>query len=621
MGARETTCAGDERANGEYRARMRWAPFVVFGLAISCGADPLPTSTAPRPSPSASSRVLVTTTSRTPRRDEDELFGAISARFLEQTLELRPDVATSLGDHRRDGHWPDLSEQGDAKERALYDTVSSELDGIDETRLSEEARVDFSILRTQVAFARFSQAELRPLRDNPLEWTALMGDGLDPFVSRDFAPLATRLQSLASRLNGLPTVVEQAKARLGTPSRVHTETAIEQNRGLIALVATGLEEHLNRSPAARGAVAPAAKRAETALRDFQQFLEGTLLPRSTADFRLGPERFEKKLRFVLDDPEVSPRELADSARALLTETRDAMVETALAAWPELMKGPPPKSATAAEKRGLVRSVLAKLAEDRPTNTSIVTEATEMLSAATTFVQSKDLVRIPEEACRVIEMPEYRRGVSIAYCDSTGPLETRQESFYAIAPTPKDWSKDRVTSFYREYNRNMLRNLTVHEAMPGHFLQAMHANRFKSGVRAIYSSGPFVEGWAVYTEWLMAKHGFGGPKTRLMRQKMALRMAANAVLDFGIHAGAMDEKQALALMTEEAFQEEGEAVGKWKRARLTSTQLSTYYYGFREMMRLRLAAEKRPTFAERAFNDGVLAHGSPPMRHLRTLLKL
>jgi uncharacterized protein (DUF885 family) len=118
---------------------------------------------------------------------------------------------------------------------------------------------------------------------------------------------------------------------------------------------------------------------------------------------------------------------------------------------------------------------------------------------------------------------------------------------------------------------------------------------------------------------MAKHGFGGPKTRLMREKMALRMATNAVLDHGIHTGTMDEKEALSLMTEDAFQEEGEAVGKWRRARLTSTQLSTYYYGFREMMRLRLAAEKRDGFTDRAFNDAVLAHGAPPMRHLRTLL--
>ncbi len=172
------------------------------------------------------------------------------------------------------------------------------------------------------------------------------------------------------------------------------------------------------------------------------------------------------------------------------------------------------------------------------------------------------MRLPNEPCKVIEMPEYRRGVSVAYCDASGPLEKKQETFYAIAPTPKDWPRKRAESFYREYNRSMLAELTVHEAMPGHYLQLMHNNEFPSKLRAVFSSGAFVEGWAVYAEWLMAKYGFGGPRVRMQRQKMTLRLAANAILDHGIHAGTMEEKEALDLMMNDAFQEEGEAVGKW-----------------------------------------------------------
>ena len=148
---------------------------------------------------------------------------------------------------------------------------------------------------------------------------------------------------------------------------------------------------------------------------------------------------------------------------------------------------------------------------------------------------------------------------------------------------------------------------------------MHNNRFRSDIRAVFGSGPFVEGWAVYTEWLMAKHGFGGPKVRLQRQKMVLRMSANTLLDHGIHAGTMEEKEALDLMMKEAFQEEGEAVGKWKRARLTSAQLTTYFYGFTEMMKLREVAEKKPGFSERAYHDKLLSFGSPAMRHIRALM--
>ncbi len=591
---------------------------MLLVLSLSCGGGDA--AHAPHAPTTATARSVVATTTTVSRRDEDASFTALSAKFLERMLELRPDLATTLGDHRYDGRWPDLTEAGEAKERAFLEEIKGELLAIDPSRLSVESRVDHAVLANQIEYALFAQKELRGAETNPLDWTGVIGDGLDPLLSRDFAPLAQRLSMLASRLDGIPAVVTAAKSRLREPARIHTETAIEQNRGLIALVASGLEEHLRRSPESRPKVEAGARKARAALEELQNFLEKDLLARSRGDFRLGRQRYEKKLRFVLDDPEVNPDELAQNARALLEETREKMVETALEVWPLVLKTPAPKPDNKAAKKALIRTVLGKLADDRPTNATIVTEAAKLLEEATTFVRERDLVRLPEEVCRVIEMPEYRRGVAIAYCDSTGPLEAKQESFYAIAPTPKDWPATRVTSFYREYNRSMLRDLTVHEAMPGHFLQAMHANRFKSGVRAVYASGPFVEGWAVYTEWLMAKHGFGGPKTRLMREKMALRMCANAVLDHDIHAGTMDEREALALMTDEAFQEEGEAIGKWRRARLTSAQLSTYFYGFREMMKLRLAAEKKSEFKDRVFSDAVLSHGSPPMRHLKVLLQ-
>jgi uncharacterized protein (DUF885 family) len=219
------------------------------------------------------------------------------------------------------------------------------------------------------------------------------------------------------------------------------------------------------------------------------------------------------------------------------------------------------------------------------------------------------------------MPEYRRGVAVAYCDSSGPLEAKQETFYAISPTPADWPKERAESFFKEYNHSMLSDLTVHEAMPGHFLQIMHNNQFASKVRGIFASGAFVEGWAVYAEWLMADNGFGGPRVKLQRQKMMVRVVANAILDHDIHAGQMSELDALALMKEEAFQEDGEAVGKWKRARLSSAQLSTYFYGFSRMMELREKerAKEGNAFRERAYHDALLSHGSPAMRYMPALL--
>ena len=177
----------------------------------------------------------------------------------------------------------------------------------------------------------------------------------------------------------------------------------------------------------------------------------------------------------------------------------------------------------------------------------------------------------------------------------------------------------MESFYREYNNHMVRNLTVHEAMPGHFLQLAHARRYRGAtrVRSVVHSGPFVEGWAVYAERLMTEHGYGGLPVRLQQLKMQLRMTINAIIDQAVHCDGMTEGEAMALMTQRGFQEEGEAAGKWRRALLTSTQLSTYFVGYQEVAAL---ADARPSgVPARTWHDRMLAHGSPAPRHLRTLL--
>ncbi|TKC99667.1 DUF885 domain-containing protein [Polyangium fumosum] len=552
----------------------------------------------------------------------DRAFAALAERFLSGYLAREPVAATEAGEHAHDARWPDRSDEGEAEARRFYVGLLEELDRIPASALDMQGRVDHAMLGNQLRYALFAIDELREASASPLYSTRLVGDGLDPLVTRSFGTPSSRAKSLVGRLEGIPAIVAVAKKRLGRPPRLHTETAIVQNRGLISLCRGDVLAPYGKLPDAAlvSQLAAASERAAKALEDFQSFLEKDLLPRSDGEIRLGRARFEKKLRFYLDD-DVDVDGIAKGARALLERTQAEMVETSKQLWPTLFpKRKLPTTTTQVDRKALVREVLAALGDDHPTNETIVSEARDLVQKATAFVRERDIVRVPDEVCQVIEMPEYRRGVSIAYCDASGPLEERAETFYAIAPTPNDWDDKRRLSFYREYNRSMLADLTVHEAMPGHFLQLMHNNRFPSKLRAVFSSGPFVEGWAVYSEWVMAKHGFGGPKVRIQREKMVLRLAVNALLDHGVHAGTMTEAEGLALMTNEAFQEEGEAVGKWKRALLTSAQLTTYYYGFTEMMKLRAANEGAPGFTERAFHDKVLSFGSPSMRHLRDLVR-
>ena len=316
-------------------------------------------------------------------------------------------------------------------------------------------------------------------------------------------------------------------------------------------------------------------------------------------------------------------EILSRARADLSQTQAAIYETALPLYKKYF--PNADQTTLDDKKKVTGDVLGKLAEQHPEDKTIVGDAKKVVAEATDFVKSHNLVTVPKKPLDVIVMPEFKRGQAIAYCDSPGPLEKNGKTFFAVAPTPNDWSAERKASFFREYNNFMLRDLTVHEAMPGHYLQLAHANEFRAPtfVRAIFQSGTFVEGWAVYTEQIMAEAGYGGPEVKMQQLKMRLRVDCNAILDQSIHTANMSEQEALDLMMKEGFQQEGEAVAKWKRARLSSTQLSTYFVGATEHleMRERAKAKAGTSFDLKKYNDSVLSFGSPPVKYVRELLGL
>jgi uncharacterized protein (DUF885 family) len=393
-------------------------------------------------------------------------------------------------------------------------------------------------------------------------------------------------------------------------------------QGAVGFVRDGLSPLLDRTPQMKKDLAPLQEKTALALEDYKKWLQSDLLPRSDGDFRLGMEKFRKKLRFALAS-DLSVEEIMKRAQADLAATQTAIYETALPLYKKYY--PKADQATLNDKKKVTTGVLDKLAEQHPDDDTIVSFAQKIVGEATDFVRQHDLVTVPDKPLKVIVMPEFKRGQGIAYCDSPGPLEKNGETFFACEPTPKDWPEERKKSFYREYNNFMVRDLTVHEAMPGHYLQLAHANEFRAPtlVRAIFRSGTFIEGWAVYTEQMMAEAGYGGQEVKMQQLKMRLRVIVNAMIDQGIHTANMSEQDALNLMMKEGFQQEGEAVAKWKRARLSSTQLSTYFVGVTEHLDLRERAKRKTgaAFDLKKYNNSVLSFGSPPAKYVAELLGL
>jgi uncharacterized protein (DUF885 family) len=565
--------------------------------------------------------------------DTDRQFATLARQYLDDQGRRHPDFATELGDHRFDSHLPVLSADELASERQVLERWADALRRLDPGQLTAEHRVDATMMAGHIDQQVFELDELREPAWNPL--LANPGRAIYQLLARDFAPLHERLTSVAGRLAEVPGTLAAARGLLGTMPRGHLETAIGQFGGTISLVAEALDRALAGAPedspdgaAVRRELDRVRPAALAALDEHRAWLAARLADTPAdgfADPRLGAQQFARKLSLTLN-----AQADADAILARAHADLDRVSEEIAAVAVDMAgtTAPGRAAATAAEGDPTVRQVLDRLAADAPDNRIILALGRQALAQQTEFVAEHQLVTLFDDPVEVIEMPEIDRGVAVAYCDPPGPLEPApMPTFVAVSPTPADWTRERVASFYREYNRHMVHNLMVHEAMPGHYLQLQHARRFTGSgtdIRAALRSGSFVEGWAVYAEQLMADAGYpgeGDPRAVRMQQlKMQLRMIINAILDARVHGHGMTEAEAMALMTGRGYQEEGEAAGKWRRALLTSAQLSTYYVGYTEVSDL--AADLRaadPSRSPRDVHDTMLAHGSPPVRLARPLL--
>jgi uncharacterized protein (DUF885 family) len=554
---------------------------------------------------------------------EDDRFQKLAKDYIEGLLQANPEYATSLGDHRFDDKLTDYSDDAVTKELARAKEARQQLEQFsDLTKLTGPNRVDVRLLKDNIDNEIFGIEELKEREWNPLLYNESLADSLYLLVARDFAPPEKRAASIKARMEKIPAVIAQAKANLKNPPQVYTETAIDQTTGAISLIKEGLNDTLVKAPIAKADLEPVQEKTIAALDEYKTWLKNDLLPRSTGDFRIGADKFRKKLRFALAS-DMSMEDLMKAARADLEQTQKAIYETALPLYKKQF--PNADEATLADRKKVTAAVLDKLAEQRPNDDTIVGYSKTVLKEATDFVKAKNLVSVPSTPVDIVVMPEFKRGQSIAYCDSPGALEKNGKTLFAVAPTPNDWNQQRKDSFFREYNNFMIRDLTVHEAMPGHYLQLAHSNQFKAPtlVRAIFQSGTFIEGWAVYAEQFMAEAGYGGPEVKMQQLKMRLRVICNAIIDQSIHAANMSEQEALDVMMKEGFQQEGEAVAKWKRARLSSTQLSTYFVGVTEHLALREQAKARDgaKFDLKKYNDTVISFGSPPVKYVREMMGL
>ncbi|MDH3577695.1 MAG: DUF885 domain-containing protein [Gammaproteobacteria bacterium] len=556
----------------------------------------------------------------------DEAFENLASEYISDLGNFSPIYATLIGDHAVDGQLDQVDDGARKETRALLSDYKKALGGIDLQQLSRANQVDAELLMHEIESSLWALDELQEWAWNPLYYVNLAGSAIYGLVARDFAPIESRLLNATSRLEQVPRFLAQARASMH-PARVpkiHAETAVQQNPGLVSIVESMIVPAMSTlSPAQQQRLNAAIEAAKNAVAEHQTWLEEELLPRANGDFRIGAKLYDVKLAFALNSP-LNRKEITARAEREYEAVRNEMYDVAKKVY--VAKHPYtsfPDNPDEAYKQAIIRAALEEAYRKLPPRDGIVDVAKEYLQQATDFVIEHNIVTMPEDPVEIIIMPEFQRGVTVAYLDPPGPLDKGQSAFYAVAPLPTDWTDEQVESFLREYNMLSIQDLTIHEGVPGHYLQLALSNRYPSTLRSVLWSGPFVEGWGVYAEQMMIAEGYMNhdPLMKLINLKWYLRAVTNAIIDSAIHVDGMTHDAAMKLMVEGGFQEEREAAGKWVRAQLTSAQLSTYFVGYQEHLEMRAAVEKLwgDEFTLRRYHDQVLSYGSPPMRYVRALM--
>ncbi|MCU1065174.1 DUF885 domain-containing protein [Stenotrophomonas maltophilia] len=556
----------------------------------------------------------------------DAAFADLSKRALDTWMQLSPVSATQIGDHRYDSELDDLSAAGQQKTVAAYKALLGELDKIEVAKLGRENQVDAAILRNQLQSEIWNAEVLQSGKWDPQLYNGIAGSAIYGLMAREFAPLPERLKSATARMEKLPAIFAQARENLD-PARVpkiHAETVAKQNKGILSIVDTFITPHIGELPQAdQQRLQAAIDGLKKAVDEQQTWLDKTLVPNAKGDFRIGAEKYDQKLKFALSSS-LSRQEIGERARAELKRVREDMYGIAQTVLKDKPGAPEmPAQPTEEQQQKAIEAALELAYADKPARDKVVDDAKAALEQSTAFVREHDLVTLPDAPVDIILMPEFQRGVAVAYCDSPGPLDKNLKTFYAVSPIPDDWNDKQVDSFLREYNSRMIHLLSIHEGTPGHYLEGWHSAKFPSTLRAVLRSGLFAEGWAVYTERMMQEQGYlnNDPLFHLVQLKFYLRTISNAILDQGVHVDNWDREKAMHLMTHDAFQQESEASGKWVRAQLTSAQLPTYFVGAQEHFDTRKAVQEKlgDKFNLKAYHDQMLSYGAPPVRFARQLM--
>jgi uncharacterized protein (DUF885 family) len=584
----------------------------------------------------------VSQTSNSPK-EANAKFAKLSEEFIHETLAISPSSASQAGYHvyvdpktgksiALDALLDDVSAAGTAEQRGLYARWRERFRS--ETPLASlgvEDAADWQLIDDQIAFSLLEFDRIQNYKHNPTVYVELLGGALFQPFTDDYAPEEVRLGHILSRIAATPHFLDQARSQLVDADPIFIKVAIEENDGNIDLIENTIAPAFSARSKLKAQFDQVAPPAITALKNFSGWLQDDLSKRKTdRTWRLGKELYAEKFRLVMETP-VTPDQILADAESELKKTRAEMLQIALPLHKQYFPDHDDHSSLSTQEREnkVIGEVLRKISDDHPKRDDLMQTVKDDLAGIRQFIVDKKIVSLKSrDNLKVIPTPPFMRGIfSVAGFHGAPPLDPNAEAQYWVTPIDPKMPEDKAESKLREYNNWVLKWLTIHEALPGHYVQAEHANEIQPVTRrlarSLFSNGAYVEGWAEYIAQVMMQQGFADndPRYRISYLKVWLRALGNTILDVRMQTMNMTDDQAMSFMMNDAFQTRAEAEGKLQRAKLSSTQLPTYFVGTSEWWRLRRAYEaaKGNDFTLADFHDRALDQGALPVPWLGNIL--
>ena len=542
--------------------------------------------------------------------------------FLDQYWRLHSDNAISVGYYKVAGVLvvPDEKARA-AKLRWLRSSLAT-LQQLVPGALNPETRTDRAVLLNQL------QGEIWYLTDfRDWQWDPSLYNVAEPFallLNTDYAPLEARLRSVLERLANVPAYYAAAKSSVKNPTREHTQLAIEQNGGALEVFGAELEQQVAGAKLTPGERALFTKRiaaARTAISDYVAWLkvqDQALASGTPRSFRIGLDLYEPKFSFDIASGGTAPAlyERARQEKERLLVRMDVLADEL---WPKYFPNAPRPD----DRLDKIGTLIGKMSEQHIARGDLFKEVSRTIPELEQWISEHNLVTL--DAAKPLQVritPKYKQGIAGASVDAPGPYDASARTYFNVTPLD-DLSAERAESSLREYNRWMLPILVIHEAVPGHYVQLVYANKSPSLIKSLFGNGAMVEGWAMYGERMMLESGYGGDTAEewLMYSKWNLRSVCNTILDYNVHVLAMSEADAKKFLTHEAFQSEEEVREKWRRVTLTSVQLTSYFAGYSAIydFRERLKKEQAGHFDLQRFHEQFLSYGSAPVKVIEDVM--